>query len=353
MLPHPTSQFPTATHSLTRNPQAMSYQACSPRTPEQSNRERPPPQDRYVFEHTYSEISSPDGNENSLSSQSSLDFDPLSSLASLESSQQHSLSIGTTPDESSSPLFVDNDSSSIGNIGTPRTPSTTIESTDLKAVPANTIGYARARKAEIEDKSTTVSKSASYRTKVEQDPENRKIKELRCEHNMNWGAIANYLNEKRVERGDPPTMTQPAVYSRFVRNAPRIAAADGEAGFDPKDYMHLKHPRHYPSISTARAAASSNNALSKSVKRIRTEIEGGAKSSDSGVDDENPTTTLRKKSKLNASYQELESARLTTLLVEAYGTVQSRIWTFVAHELERMTGKLYDPKTLESRYKAI
>ena len=34
-------------------------------------------------------------------------------------------------------------------------------------------------------------------------------------------------------------MTEAAVYGRFVRNAPRIAAANGQK-LNPKDYMHLK-----------------------------------------------------------------------------------------------------------------
>lgn len=77
---------------------------------------------------------------------------------------------------------------------------------------------------------------------VEEDPDNQAIKIMRQEHNMSWEAIVADLNRKRLERGEPQTWTSAAVYSRFVRNAPRIAAAQGEYGFRPQDcelYQHL------------------------------------------------------------------------------------------------------------------
>lgn len=70
---------------------------------------------------------------------------------------------------------------------------------------------------------------------VEEDPENHLIKTLRQDHNMNWDAISALLNKERLEHGEPQSWTAAAVYSRFVRNAPRIAAAQGEVGFNPKD----------------------------------------------------------------------------------------------------------------------
>ena len=70
---------------------------------------------------------------------------------------------------------------------------------------------------------------------VEEDPDNQAIKRMRQEDLMEWGAIATHLNKERLERGEPTNWTAAAVYSRFVRNAPRIAAAQGEVGFNPRD----------------------------------------------------------------------------------------------------------------------
>lgn len=42
--------------------------------------------------------------------------------------------------------------------------------------------------------------------------------------------------------GKTPSLTEAAVYGRFVRNGPRIAQANGE-DFNPSDYMHLKNTK--------------------------------------------------------------------------------------------------------------
>lgn len=78
------------------------------------------------------------------------------------------------------------------------------------------------------------------RTLPEHDPENQTIKTLRQDNKMSWTQIAAVLNKRRITRGEEPSMTEAAVYGRFVRNAPRIAAMKGEAGFDKDNYMFLK-----------------------------------------------------------------------------------------------------------------
>ncbi|KAI9790644.1 MAG: hypothetical protein M1833_001897 [Piccolia ochrophora] len=60
------------------------------------------------------------------------------------------------------------------------------------------------------------------------DPENHTIKHLREVCHMQWPAIASHLNAQRIAQGRVPSFTDNAVYSRYVRNAPRIAAARGE-----------------------------------------------------------------------------------------------------------------------------
>lgn len=206
---------------------------------------------------------------------------------------------------------------------------------------AHVAGFKRARsiKASIENNTTALYSNKPIKKRVEDDPENQIIKTLRQHHQMEWTAIANYLNEERLKRGEPPTMTQPSVYSRFVRNAPRIAAANGEVGFDPKDYMYLRHPHHFVDS----AAVDASGAMQMSKKRARS----------SDVEAKELQGNVRKRSKLAEECAELETVDKTTLLAEAVETIQRNFWTFVADELERTTGKLYDPKAIASRFGAI
>lgn len=71
---------------------------------------------------------------------------------------------------------------------------------------------------------------------AEQDPENQEIVRLHREDRLNWSEIAEVMNERRVAAGKQPTFTGNAIYSRYQRNAPRIAAARGEF-FDPDEVI--------------------------------------------------------------------------------------------------------------------
>ncbi|KAL9130539.1 MAG: hypothetical protein Q9217_001307 [Psora testacea] len=62
----------------------------------------------------------------------------------------------------------------------------------------------------------------------ENDPENREILRLRQEEQREFDDIANILNKKRVKTGVPPNLTANAIYSRYKRNGPLIAASDGK-----------------------------------------------------------------------------------------------------------------------------
>ena len=68
----------------------------------------------------------------------------------------------------------------------------------------------------------------------EQDPENREIYRLRQECHLEFHEIANILSRKRAKTGQKTKMTSNAVYSRYKRNGPLIAAADGK-DFEPID----------------------------------------------------------------------------------------------------------------------
>lgn len=80
----------------------------------------------------------------------------------------------------------------------------------------------------------------SARRQAVHDPENHDIKTLRTKHQLSWAEIARILNAQRVQNGGLPNLTEAGVYGRFVRNAPRIAAQQGDDDFDYNDYMHLK-----------------------------------------------------------------------------------------------------------------
>ena len=62
----------------------------------------------------------------------------------------------------------------------------------------------------------------------EYDPENREILRLRQEENKEFDEIAQILNKKRVKTGTAPVLTANAIYSRYKRNGPLIAASEGK-----------------------------------------------------------------------------------------------------------------------------
>ncbi|KAI9867488.1 MAG: hypothetical protein M1813_009047 [Trichoglossum hirsutum] len=58
------------------------------------------------------------------------------------------------------------------------------------------------------------------------DPANHEIKRLREEKGLKWGQIADILNKQLIAQGKRPAFTHNGVYSRYTRNAPRIAAME-------------------------------------------------------------------------------------------------------------------------------
>lgn len=75
--------------------------------------------------------------------------------------------------------------------------------------------------------------SGNVRAVAEMDPENQEIVRLHREERLNWAEIASRINGQRIAAGKESTYTGNAVYGRYTRNAPRIAAARGEA-WDPE-----------------------------------------------------------------------------------------------------------------------
>ncbi|KAF1939997.1 hypothetical protein EJ02DRAFT_350907 [Clathrospora elynae] len=197
---------------------------------------------------------------------------------------------------------------------------------------------ARAIKAEIQNNISVLKPpdmKTSTRRNVEEDPENKIIKTLRQDQGMNWSDIANFLNQERRNRGEPATYTDAAVYSRFVRNAPRIATAKGEIGFDPKDYMHLRHPSQYTNTDGTGTISKAGK------KRIK------------NYDNATELKVNMRKQIETDQHGDLEKAEKTEQLMVAVAKVERNFWLLVADEMERSTTKLYQPNELSSRYHAI
>lgn len=108
---------------------------------------------------------------------------------------------------------------------------------------------------------------------AEHDPENHEIKRLREKEGLKWAEIAHVLNKQRVERGKlPPTLTGNAIYGRYTRNAPRIAAALGEDEWKSKRlggkatgtrHPHPDHHRHHTNNNNNNNKTSNSNSNSK------------------------------------------------------------------------------------------
>jgi hypothetical protein len=198
---------------------------------------------------------------------------------------------------------------------------------------------ARAIKSEIENNISVLmsqDKKTSTRRNDKEDPENIIIKTLRQEQKLTWNEIANYLNQERLNKGEAATFTDAAVYSRFVRNAPRIATSVGEIGFDPKDYMHLRHPNQY---TQAEGTGGISKAGKKRVKNYDNATELKA--------------NIRQLVAAEVQDDGLEDAEKTEQLMEAVAKCERNFWKYVADEMERATTKMYDPEVLASCYHAI
>ncbi|KAI9761630.1 MAG: hypothetical protein M1835_008142 [Candelina submexicana] len=137
---------------------------------------------------------------------------------------------------------------------------------------------------------------------AERDPENHEIKRLRDVEGLKWGEIADKLNKARIAAGKVPGLTDNAIYSRYTRNAPRIAANAGET-WDPT----VNHPK--------------------------------------------PANTEAEKFKL-APLPPF-SARDDELLVIAYQEIMAETWDLVAARLHKKGGNKFDKEAVARRYQSL
>lgn len=145
--------------------------------------------------------------------------------------------------------------------------------------------------------------SANRKLTGELDPENQDILRLRQEESKSFEDIAHILNDKRLSAGLQPNLSANAVYSRYKRNGPLIAAAAGKV-FKP------------------------------------TELDKTSKHSYIKFREVEPIVGF------NAGEDEL--------LVKAYQHIQSNLWQLVANYIEHdLGGAKHDPKMCARRYDCL
>ena len=168
---------------------------------------------------------------------------------------------------------------------------------------------------------------------AEHDPENHEIKRLRDE-GLNWAEIVQEINNQRVKTGRLPNLTENAVYLRYMRNAPRIAAANGETwsrrtrGTSPTDSPSSDANNVSPSVSV--------NRRPRKRKRSR-------------------DTATRK---MAAVQRDLEATAQFTpeqdeLLVRVHKEVLDETWETVSRRIVDRGGPKFDPETCARRYSML
>ncbi|KAF1949025.1 hypothetical protein CC80DRAFT_485141 [Byssothecium circinans] len=188
---------------------------------------------------------------------------------------------------------------------------------------------------------------STRRKHVEDDPDNQLIHHMRVQYHKSWGTITKALNGKCLKAGEAERWTEAAVYGRFVRNGERIAGALGEIGFNPRDYMHLKGelqraPEAFSHNVSGGKATGSGLTLGSGAGRLRVRNEG----------DMEDRANWHVAMKGNVR-EELNTVEMSEEVVKAVEITAGHFWTEVADQLHRQTGRLYEPRAVESRYRAI
>ena len=175
-------------------------------------------------------------------------------------------------------------------------PTTTVFTAEDPSLPTSTTA------AELKRKYNEASgQSAAGRRLIgEHDPENREIKRLRQDEDLDFEAIAQIINKQRFSKGMKGDLTANAVYGRYKRNAPLIAMNAGQ-DFAPtiKDQKHSQ------------------------IKFMKAE-------------------TIR-------GFDANEDA----LLVQAHHQIREEFWTLVAQRIAAMGGRMHEPELCAKRFEKI
>lgn len=138
----------------------------------------------------------------------------------------------------------------------------------------------------------------SKKAKGDLDPENRSIYKLR-QNNMSFDTIAKKINDKRTALGKVADLTANAVYGRYKRNGPSIAAAQGEKF--------------------------QQSQLDKSQGTLATLADAGEEVKNFDAEDD-------------------------LLLVQAYNDVKDGMWALVSQRIKQIGGKHFEAKDCAARY---
>lgn len=203
--------------------------------------------------------------------------------------------------------------------------------------PPNGTPIARGRTSSTQPPLPHIGKGGTNRRskRVEDDPLNFMIKDLRCKHKLPWTKISERIDQHMVEQGERPLhLSEASVYSRFKRNAARIAKIQGEQHFDHADWIHMRHPHYYPHtdeyVTAAREPQLHEGVIPGPLRR-----------------------NVRMTAQSQDNLDQLQSETSTKLLITAIYNVKREFYKFVADEMERVSGAFYAPQALEARYKQI
>lgn len=167
----------------------------------------------------------------------------------------------------------------------------------------------------------------NVRALAEFDPENQEIVRLRQTEQLNWSQIAKRLNKQRIAAGKEPRLTANAIYSRYTRNAPRIAAAKGE------NWQHAKG---------AAAGDPRSQSSSSSSNRKKTKTSAVVNSDDGDDDDDDGGGDMTAITGFDDAEDEL--------LVMARHEIEEETWELVRKRVLEKGGRDHSAEMCATRY---
>jgi hypothetical protein len=185
-----------------------------------------------------------------------------------------------------------------------------------------------------DEKETYVINRTGGRTAPEKDLINIMIYDFKVKDNISWEEISGAIDNALIKKGlAPKRLSQAAIYGRWTRNAPKIAKAKGDVGFNKQDWLYMHRPQAFVNGAQYYTAPTS------------------------GLLDEAIPATIRNNVRIPATseqdIEELETLDMTEALENAVDIVNKNFFIFVADEMERRTGKLYSAEALEARYEKL
>ena len=236
------------------------------------------------------------------------------------------------------------------------------------AVPPQVPSAASSLKRTLSATATAASEHARRRSSgprqrkplAEHDPENHAVKRLREAEHLSWAEIAARLNDARIAAGRVPGLTDNAIYSRYARNAPRIAAANNETAWAPaRRGVVAGRPA---AAGAGRSGQGSGVAVSGGGDGNVNGDEDGGVNGSTTTDGTAPGPGTRPGGVQPNDFGDgtggmqtnvVFTPELDELLVRAYHAVKADCWTLVAERLEEMGGPAVAPEACARRYRLL